>query len=195
LDYSGTPEKILVTNVIGTVPNICTYQAVNRSYSPLKPIFFAAALMAAGPASAERLIDPLRFFEGRTESLSTVKVVLKKPFLSKSIGSGEIRSDGSLYLVQRVEDDGKPPHDRRWHIRQTGPKTFTGTMTEARGPVVVEEIDGRYRFRFKMKGNLSVEQWVIPTDGGKSAKSKVTIRKLGVTVASSEGTIRRLANN
>jgi hypothetical protein len=46
-----------------------------------------------------------------------------------------------------------------------------------------------------MKGNLSVEQWVIPTDGGKAAKSRVTIRKLGVTVASSEGTIRRLANN
>lgn len=151
--------------------------------------------MVACPANAERLLDPLRFFEGRTESLSTIKVVLKKPFQSKSVGNGEIRSDGSLYLVQRVEDEGKPPHDRKWHIRRTGPKSFTGTMTEAKGPVIVEEIDGRYRFRFKMKGNLSVEQWVTPTDGGKAAKSKVTIRKLGVTVASSEGTIRRLADN
>jgi hypothetical protein len=168
---------------------------VNRSISPLKPIIFAAALVAAGPAGGERIMDPLGFFEGKTESISTIKVMLKKPFRSKSVGMGEIRSDGSLYLVQRVEDDGKPPHDRKWHIRQTGPKSFSGTMSEAKGPVTVEEIDGRYRFRFKMKGSLSVEQWVTPINGGNSAKSRVIIRKLGVTVANSEGTIRRLASN
>ena len=152
----------------------------------------AALAAIPGAATAERLLDPLRFFEGRTETLSTVKVIMKKPYRSRAVGLGEIKSDGSLHLIQRVEDDGKPPHDRRWQIRQVAPNRFSGTMSEARGPVTVDEIGGRYRFRFKMKGNLSVEQWVTPQNGGRTASSKVTIRKMGVTVANSEGTIRKL---
>lgn len=148
--------------------------------------------MFVGPARAEPLTDPLRFFEGRTESVSTVKVITKKAFLSRSLGRGEIKPDGTLLLVQRVEDDGQPPFDRRWRIRQVGPGRFTGTMSEAKGPVTVEEIGGRFRFRFKMKGNVSVEQWLTPMPDGRSARSKVTIRKLGITVGHSEGTIHKL---
>ena len=172
--------------------NPCTDSSVNRLHLLLMPAMVAAFAAIPGAATAERLLDPMRFFEGRTESLSVVKVMLKKPYRSRAIGQGEIKSDGSLHLLQRVEDDGKPPHDRRWQIRQTAPNRFSGSMSEAKGPVIVEEIGGRYRFRFKMKGNLSVEQWVIPQNGGRSANSKVTIRKMGVTVASSEGTIRKL---
>jgi len=134
----------------------------------------------------------MRFFEGRTESVATIKIVMRKPFKSRSIGRGEIKADGSLHLVQRVEDEGKPAHERRWHIREVEPGKFAGTMSEAKGPVTVEEVGGRYRFRFKMKGNVSVEQWISPMPGGKTATTKVTIRKMGVTVGQSEGTIRRL---
>jgi hypothetical protein len=30
----------------------------------------------------------------------------------------EFKADGSLLLVQRVEDEGKPVHERRWQIRE-----------------------------------------------------------------------------
>lgn len=156
------------------------------------PIAVAAAAMSIGAANAAPLGDPLRFFEGRTESVSTVKVIAKKPFLSRSIGRGEIRSDGTLHLVQRVEEDGRPPFDRRWRIGQVAPGRFSGTMSEAKGPVTIEEIEGRYRFRFKMKGSVSVEQWLTPTPDGKSARSQITIRKLGITVGHSDGTVRKL---
>lgn len=137
----------------------------------------------------------LEFFEGRTESMGIIKVVLKKAFKSRSIGNGKIESDGTLTLIQRVEDEGKPPRERRWKIRQTGPKRFVGSMSEAIGPVAIEEIDGRYRFRFKMKGNLAVEQWVTPNPGGKTAKNTMTIKKLGMTVATGTGTIRKLGGD
>jgi hypothetical protein len=91
-----------------------------------------------------------------------------------------------------VEDEGRPPRDRRWKIRQVAPRRYLGTMSEAKGPVIIEEIGGRYRFRFKMKGNLSVEQWLSPLAGWKSARNKVIIRKLGVAVAQSEGMIRKV---
>ena len=134
----------------------------------------------------------MRFFEGRTESIGTVRLVTKKPFQSKAIGKGEIRPDGSLVLLQRVYDQGEQPRDRRWHMRKVGPGRFTGTMSEARGPVTVEEVDGKYRFRFRMDGSVSVEQWLIPSADGRSAHSKVSIRKYGIRVGGSNGVIRKL---
>lgn len=169
--------------------------SMKLSYLAAVPVAFVAIAALSPSTGAERKPDALRFFEGKTESVATIKLVMKKPYKSRSIGRGEIKSDGSLLLVQRVEDEGKPAHDRRWHIREVEPGRFTGTMTEAKGPVTIDEVNGRYRFRFKMKGNVSVEQWVTPLPGGKTANTKVTIRKMGVTVGSSEGTIRKLAEN
>ena len=154
--------------------------------------FVAVAAVSPNLWAAEQKPNAMRFFEGRTESLATVKIVMRKPFKSRSIGRGEIKSDGSLLLVQRVEDEGKPVHERRWHIREVEPGKFTGTMTEAKGPVTVDEVGGKYRFRFKMKGNLSVEQWLIPHPDWRSADNKLTVRRFGIKVGSSDGIIRKL---
>lgn len=151
----------------------------------------ALAIALAAPAAAE-MTDPMRFFEGHTESIGTVKLVMKKPFQSRAVGKGEIRPDGSLLLVQRVHDEGEQPRERRWHMREVAPGRYKGTMSEAKGPVTVEEINGGYRFRFRMDGSVSVEQWLIPATDGRSAKSKVTIRKYGIQVGSSNGVIRKL---
>jgi hypothetical protein len=53
-------------------------------------------------------------------------------------------------------------------------------------------VDGRFRFRFKMDGHLSVEQWLTPKEDWKSAGSSLTVRRLGIKVGSSEGIIRKL---
>jgi hypothetical protein len=136
--------------------------------------------------------EPLRFFEGRTEMVSVVKVVMKKPYSSRTVGRGQIMPDGSLLLVQQVHDAGQPPHQRQWKIRQVAPGRYSGTMSEAIGPVQVQELGGKFRFKFKMKGNLAIEQWVTPLPGGRSAQSKITVKKFGMRVASSDGTIRKL---
>ncbi len=157
---------------------------------------FAAMLALACPASAaaaDRPSGPLSFFEGRTESISTIKVILKRTFKSRSLGRGKMLPDGTLDLVQHVEDEGAPPRERRWKIRQTGPGRFAGTMSEAIGPVVIEETPKGFRFRFKMKDNLAVEQWLFPAGNGGSARSLTTVRKFGVAVAKSEGTIRKIS--
>lgn len=147
---------------------------------------------ASATAGSRGITDPLRFFEGRTESVSTIKVITKKPYRSRTSGRGEIGGDGALNLVQQVREEGRPNYERRWRMRQVGPHRFTGTMSEAAGPVVVDEVGGRFRFRFKMKGNLSIEQWLTPLPGGTAARSSVTIRKLGMKVGRSDGTIRKL---
>jgi hypothetical protein len=161
-----------------------------------KRIFPVIALfVAAAPVAALTIDDsgqPLRFFEGRTEMTSVVKVIMRKPYRSHTFGRGEIRSDGSLVLVQLVEEEGKPARQRYWTIRRVDADRFTGTMSDAVGPVLIQRIGKEYRFNFKMKGNLAVEQWLTPAPGARSARSRMTARKFGMRVASSEGTIRKL---
>jgi hypothetical protein len=161
-----------------------------------KNMMIAAIIAVASTASSANsygLSDPLRFFVGTTESVTTVNVLMRKAYSARARGYGEIGRDGSLSLVQRVEDEGKKPFERRWYIRRAGPGRFEGSMSQAKGPVAVAEIDGRYRFRFRVKGNLSVEQWFIPLPGGTVARTESTVRKLGLKVATSRGFIRRIS--
>lgn len=152
-------------------------------------IAIASLPAAATPQSAHA---PLQFFQGRTELVSVVKVVMRKPFRSRTIGQGQILPDGSLSLVQNVQDEARPPQTRSWRIRQIAHGRFGGTMSDAVGPVQVDEVGGKYRFRFRMKGNLAVEQWLIPMSGGNSAKSRTIVRKMGIKVATADGVIRRI---
>ena len=162
---------------------------------PVPRFAFAAtaSILVAPLASAEqRQVDPLRFFEGRTETQGTVKVMFRKPYRTRSIGAGRIEPDGSLTLVQRVEDEGKAPHERRWRVRRTAPDRFIGSMSEAIGPVIIDRVGERYRFRFKLKGELRAEQVLTPLPGGRSARNSVKVRRMGIIVATTEGTIRKV---
>ena len=167
----------------------------NRAIRPARILAGGAILaitMLPSAAVADSDRAPLQFFNGKTEMLSTVKVIMKKPFQSRAIGTGRISSDGTLSLAQQVFDDGEPSKHRLWKIRQVESDRYSGTMNEAVGPVTVDEVDGRYRFKFRMKGNLSVEQWMTPLPGGDAARSHTTVRKFGMKVASSTGIIRRV---
>ena len=152
----------------------------------------APLLLVASPVNSAEQVDPLRFFEGRTVSEGTVKVLLRKSYKSRSVGTGTIGKDGSLTLVQQVNDERKGLHERRWRVWRKGDDRFTATMSEAVGPVAIEKVGGSYRFRFAMKGNLKVEQVLTPHAGGRSARNMMKIRRLGVLVATSEGTIRKV---
>jgi hypothetical protein len=66
-------------------------------------------------------------------------------------------------------------------------------MSDAVGAVTIDKVGSGYRFRFRMKGNLGVEQWLNPLAGGNSAKSVISVRKFGFTVASSEALVRKVS--
>ena len=155
------------------------------------PLALVGASASAVTSTPDPQTDPMRFFEGKTESVSTIKVLMRKPYRSRTVGDGDI-DRGILNLVQRVHQEGKAPYDRRWKMRQVAPGRFTGSMSEATGPVTVDQVGERYRFRFRMKGSLSVEQWLTPLPGGSSARTRMSVRKLGIVVGRSEGTIRKL---
>ena len=161
----------------------------------MRPLHLAIAapfLLGAATPIVRPPVDPLLFFAGRTETQGTVKVIFRKPYRSRCLGQGRIESDGSLTLLQRVEDEGKPPHNRRWRVWENGPGRWAATMSEASGPVAIDQLGERYRFRFRMNGNLNVEQWLTPLPGATAARTITRIRKYGMTVATTEGTVRKL---
>jgi hypothetical protein len=161
---------------------------------PFARLAVATSLLvfSAPLASASRPVDPLRFFEGRTVVDGTVKVMFHKPYRTHSDGQGVMKPDGSLSLVQRVVDEGKEPHDRKWRVRPVGEGTFTAMMSEAIGPVTIQQVGDSFRFRYKMKGKLSVEQILTPMPDGRSARNVGKVKRMGVTVATTTGVIRKV---
>lgn len=162
-------------------------------------ISFAAnamfALCLSCPAIAQRAVEPLSFFAGRTESAGSVKIIMRDPYLSHSVGQGRIEPDGSLSLIQQVFEEGKAPATRRWSIRKAGAGHYTGTMSDASGPVAVDQVGRQFRFRFRLRNNLSVEQWVSPLADGITARNLMTVRKFGFVVATGDGIIRKRAGS
>lgn len=156
-------------------------------------LILPSLLLVPGAAVAQPAqTDPLRFFVGRTDDQGVMKVVFKAPYRTETISTGRIESDGSLLLVQRVENQGEAPHQRIWRVRRTAPGHYVAAMSDAVGPVAIDQVGDRYRFQFKMKDGLSVEQWLTPLPGGAAARSSLTVKKLGFTVATDEGLVRKM---
>lgn len=155
-----------------------------------------AAIALAAPASIAaappRQLDMLAFFAGRTHADNVMKVVLKKPvpLIVDSIGGKGDRGD--FVLIDTVHEGDKPVRQRKWIMHPTGPNRYTGTLTDAVGPVDVQ-IDGdSASIRYVMKGGLRIEQELTLQPDGKTLTNRVLAKKLGLKFARVEGTVRKL---
>jgi len=183
-------------NTIRVIVVFGSKERIRRSSDVTKPLLLLSGMLiatgATSTAPAPGTAGDLEFFVGSTESVSITKVMLQKPFVTHCVGRGRINSDGSLELLQHVREQGGRDFDRRWHIHQVAPRHLLGTMSEASGPVSVDKIGDRYRFRFTMNGKLSVEQWLTPQRDMMAAQTQLTVRRLGIAVVHSTGWIRRM---
>ncbi len=90
--------------------------------------------------------------------------------------------DGTLHLVQTVQEGGKPPRQRTWTMRETSPGHYRGTLSDARGAVTGEAEGNRLHLSFTMKGGFPTEQWLTLSPDGHRAHNVMKVRKLGLTV-------------
>ena len=152
-------------------------------------IALAALATSAGPP-AVRPLDPIAFFEGRSHGDGRLSVLIKKPVTIKVESVGR-RVGRTLVLDQRIQQQGKPARMRRWVLRPAGPGRFTGTLTDATGPVVVTSGDRTIEIRYPMKGGLQVEQTLTPIEGGRAIDNVMKVRKFGLPVATLHEHIRK----
>jgi hypothetical protein len=163
-----------------------------RSFIPAL-LLAVPAVFAAWPASAAEAAFPLiRFFEGRTAGEGMLKVVLRGAQTIRVQSRGKVEPDGSLALVQQIEQQGKKPRTRTWRMREVSPGRFEGSLTDAVGPVKGEVMGNRFRVAYRMKGDLQVEQVLSLRADGRTIDNVMEVGKFGLTVATLRETIRKL---
>ena len=142
---------------------------------------------AGGPSFA-----PIDFFAGHTDGVGRLKVIMSHAGSVHVEGDGHVGRDGTLTLVQHIEQEGKPAHGRRWSLRATGSGTYAVDLSDAVGPVSAK-VDGNIlHIRFRAKRGLGIEQWLALQPGGREARNHLVVRKFGVPVAVLDETIRKI---
>ena len=148
--------------------------------------------MAASWAGAQPTLDMTEFFSGRTHAENVLKITMQKP--KKLVVDSVGRKDGATFiLMDTVHEEGKPVRQRKWVMRPAGANRYTGTLSDAVGPVDVVISGDTATIRYIMKdGHLKVEQRLQLRPDGKTMTNQTVAKKLGIKFASVDGTIRKL---
>lgn len=144
-------------------------------------------LQAVAPLSA-----PEQFFIGRTEGNGVVHVVLSGRHGVRVRTRGRMEPDGALRLDQVVEEEGKPARRRTWRLVRSGNNRFTGTISDARGPVTGSVAGNVLLLNYRSSEGPSVEHRITIRPDGRTAHNLTRFRRFGLTVATVDEVIRRL---
>ena len=90
---------------------------------------------------------------------------------------------GGLTLVQSVRLGDAPPSERTWVLRPAGLARWTGTLTDADGPVEAWAEGNRLWIRYSMPSGLSMHQELTLQPGGGLALNLATVRFWGLPIA------------
>jgi hypothetical protein len=157
------------------------------------PFALVSAQLAAQPVVATPAFEATKFFAGRTEGRGVLKVALSPKRDVIVHGSGRVEPDGTLILDQVVEREGKQPEQRQWRIKEVAAGRYTGTLTDARGPVTGVVNGNVLKLRYRLKnGGLAAEQSLRLQPDGRTVLNRMEVSKFGITVAELEETIRKL---
>lgn len=161
-----------------------------RYAPPLLALALTACAGSPPPAATGPVFDPLAFFNGGTRGSGELAIVLRKPRSLTVEGRGRVRADGVLVLRQRIEEEGRPARTRRWEMRRVGPNSYVGTLSDATGPVRLEASGRTLRIRYP-SAEGRVEQRLTLSPDGRTAQNRLTVKRLGVVIATVNETIRK----
>jgi len=144
------------------------------------------------PAAPPPPFSVQRFFSGHTRGDGVLGMILSRRRHIVVHGVGHIDPDGALVLDQAIDEDGAPRRRRQWRLREIAAGRYVGTLTDAVGSVAGDTVGARLHLRFHMKYGLAAEQWLSANADGRSVHNVLTLRKLGLIVASLDETITKL---
>ena len=155
-----------------------------------------AALALAATAfgtPAEARLDMTAFFTGKSHADNVIKIALHSPHKLIVDSVGGRNKEGEFVLIDTVQEEGKPVRKRTWVMRPAGPEHFTGVLSDAVGPVDIVVRGDSATISYMMKdGHLKILQQIQLQPDGKTLSNHVVAKKLGITFARVDGTIRKL---
>lgn len=161
--------------------------------APLAALALAACAPASAlPADASARFDPAAFFLGRSQGEGSLRKLVGSASRISVDSVGRRMADGSLVLDQAIRDGARPARTRRWVMRPLGGGRFTGSLTDAAGPVAITVAGPRASIRYRMKNGLDVAQQLALQPGGRILLNRLTVTKFGIRVATLDETIRKL---
>ncbi len=170
----------------------------------IRPILLTAALAGCAAelppeafADGRPDLQPTAFFAGATRSSGVLEDRGGAPTQRFHVhGTGASLPDGSFRLDQTIAFDGKPPETRTWLLRQTDAHHYTGTLTDASGPITGEAYGNLFHLRYPMRHPFAgeMEQWLYLQPDGRTLVNEATIRVLGIVAAHLSERISRDAN-
>ncbi len=141
-------------------------------------------------AAPEPRFDALAFFSGHTLGVGSLKKILSGAEKTEVHGAGQVEN-GTLVLNQIVKEGDKPVTRRTWRIHRDAPGHYSGTLTDASGPITGEAEGNRLHLAFTLKGGLPTEQWLTLAADGRSAHNITVVKKFGLRVAVLDEEIRK----
>lgn len=143
------------------------------------------------PSPAAPAFEVSDFFTGRTEGEGVLNVMMSGSRAVRVSSVGRREPAGWVVLDQEIREEGKPARTRSWRLREVGPGRYTGTLSDADGPVTGLVTGNRLRLSFRMRGGMDVDQWLTLAPGGRWARNVLRVSKFGMTVATLDETIRK----
>ena len=152
-----------------------------------------AIFLTVGAAAAPERprLDLTEFFAGRTHADNDLKIVFHRT--SKLIVDSVGRREGKNFvLVDTVHEGDKPVRTRKWVTNEVAPGHFTGTLTDATGPVDIVVNGDTATIRYVMQGGLNVVEQMQLHPDGRTLSNHVEAHRFGLQFAHVDGTIRKL---
>ena len=138
------------------------------------------------------MLRPDTFFLGETRGHGVLHVLTRSPDSVRVVSQGALLPDGSTRLVQRITI-GDAVRERVWTIVPDGPTAWTGSLSDAVGPVSIHADGPLLRIRYRTGPLTTIHQRLVLQPDGRTAENRLSARVLGVPVARLTETITRAA--
>jgi hypothetical protein len=136
-------------------------------------------------------LDLTAFFTGRTHAENQLKIVFSSavPLVVDSVG----RIEGKEFvLIDTVHEGAKPVRMRKWVTHEVAPGHYSGTLSDATGPVDIMVRGNTATIRYTMNTGLRIEQVMELQPDGRTLTNHVIARRFGLKFAHVDGTVRKV---